>query len=64
MFKHREVITDHYTTGNVIRTIEEVPKLEYLNIHTATFRPMAVKLQQTYESDMKNTRSGRELYCH
>jgi YVTN family beta-propeller protein len=38
--KHGAVISSHYTTVNMIRTIEDVLGLEHLNLNTATARSM------------------------
>jgi len=38
--KHRAVVSHHYTTVNMVRTIEDVLGLEHLNLNTATERAM------------------------
>ena len=38
--KHNTLVSNHYTTVNMVRTIEDILGLEHLNIYTATFRPM------------------------
>ncbi|MBV9390532.1 MAG: bifunctional YncE family protein/alkaline phosphatase family protein, partial [Verrucomicrobia bacterium] len=39
--KHGALVSDHFTTVNLIRTIEDVLGLEHINLNTATARPMA-----------------------
>jgi YVTN family beta-propeller protein len=39
--KQGEVVSQFYTTVNVLRTIEDILGTEHLNMHTATARPMA-----------------------
>ncbi|MBV9877877.1 MAG: phosphoesterase [Verrucomicrobia bacterium] len=39
--KQGQVVSQFYTTVNVLRTIEDILGTEHLNIHTATVRPMA-----------------------
>jgi DNA-binding beta-propeller fold protein YncE len=39
--KQGQVVSQFYTTVNVLRTIEDILGTEHLNIHTATARPMA-----------------------
>ncbi|HEX4201797.1 MAG TPA: hypothetical protein VHY59_09790, partial [Chthoniobacterales bacterium] len=39
--KEGQVVSQFYTTVNVLRTIEDLLGTEHLNIHTATARPMA-----------------------
>jgi YVTN family beta-propeller protein len=39
--KQGQVVSQFYTTVNVLRTIEDLLGTEHLNIHTATARPMA-----------------------
>jgi YVTN family beta-propeller protein len=39
--KEGQVVSQFYTTVNVLRTIEDILGTEHLNIHTATARPMA-----------------------
>jgi DNA-binding beta-propeller fold protein YncE len=39
--KEGQVVSQLYTTVNVLRTIEDILGTEHLNIHTATARPMA-----------------------
>jgi YVTN family beta-propeller protein len=39
--KQGRVVSQFYTTVNVLRTIEDILGTEHLNIHTATARPMA-----------------------
>ncbi|MBV9998447.1 MAG: beta-propeller fold lactonase family protein [Verrucomicrobia bacterium] len=38
--KHNALVSDRYSTVNLIRTIEDVLGLEHLNLYTATARPM------------------------
>jgi YVTN family beta-propeller protein len=38
--KHNALVSDRYSTVNMIRTIEDVLGLEHLNLYTATARPM------------------------
>jgi YVTN family beta-propeller protein len=38
--KHGAVISNYYTTVSMIRTMEDVLRLEHLNLNTATTRPM------------------------
>jgi hypothetical protein len=38
--KQGKVVSDRYTTINLVRTIEDILGLEHLNINTATQRPM------------------------
>jgi hypothetical protein len=38
--KHKALVSDRYSTVNMIRTIEDVLGLEHLNLYTATARPM------------------------
>jgi DNA-binding beta-propeller fold protein YncE len=39
--KEGKVVSEFYTTVNLIRTIEDILGLRHLNIHTATARPMS-----------------------
>jgi YVTN family beta-propeller protein len=39
--KQGQVVSQFYTTVNVLRTIEDILGTDHLNIHTATARPMA-----------------------
>ena len=39
--KQGQVVSQFYTTVNLLRTIEDILGTEHLNIHTATARPMA-----------------------
>ncbi|HEY0793639.1 MAG TPA: beta-propeller fold lactonase family protein [Chthoniobacterales bacterium] len=39
--KHRALISDRFSTVNLIRTIEDVLGLRHLNLYTASARPMA-----------------------
>jgi DNA-binding beta-propeller fold protein YncE len=39
--KQGQVVSQFYTTINVLRTIEDILGLEHLNFHTATARPMS-----------------------
>jgi YVTN family beta-propeller protein len=39
--KQGQVVSQFYTTVNVLRTIEDILGTEHLNIHTATARPLA-----------------------
>jgi hypothetical protein len=39
--RHGAVVSNRYTTVNVIRTIEDILATDHLNIHTATQEPMA-----------------------
>ena len=41
LVKQGQVVSQFYTTVNVLRTIEDLLGTEHLNIHTATARPMA-----------------------
>ena len=41
LVKQGQVVSQFYTTVNVLRTIEDILGTEHLNIHTATARPMA-----------------------
>jgi YVTN family beta-propeller protein len=41
LVKQGQVVSQFYTTVNVLRTIEDILGIEHLNIHTATARPMA-----------------------
>lgn len=38
--KHGAVLSKHYTTVNMVRTIEDILGLEHLSLYTATLRPM------------------------
>jgi YVTN family beta-propeller protein len=38
--KHHALVSNYYTTVNLLRTIEDILGLDHLNIYTATFRPM------------------------
>jgi YVTN family beta-propeller protein len=41
LVKQGQVVSQFYTTVNILRTIEDIMGTEHLNIHTATARPMA-----------------------